>query len=125
MFLKPRVVMFEPEELAEEKHLIPFQRGPRRIPWELKAKRLFVYTFSDLVQVFGDWYQKGSPEVFQGVLNIKLSPEDMKRARSNQLSASEILSLNWEDWFIYKINPSEGQHGKEEHSFNYQKTRSS
>lgn len=106
--IKPKVIYYSYGELMSRTNLVRFLRGRRGVLWELRAEKLLVYLFSNIVQVVGDWSEQGSQRVVRGVLNLKLSEEDMKLARSGRLSATEITKFPWEDWFIYRLDGGEG-----------------
>ncbi|MGP4041300.1 hypothetical protein ACTWP4_15575 [Gracilibacillus sp. D59] len=126
MHIMPMKITFHPQEMLNKQNIIIFSRGCEnsihKQLWNFNADRISVYKLYNLIQVFGDWYEQGSDQKVLGVLNIRLSDKDMVKARSAQLTASEIVSLNWEDWFIYKMN-GEKYDGK--YSSNCSKTRRS
>lgn len=93
MSVRPFVYFYTYEEIAHEKNKIHFCRGPRSTVWELNANKVYVYKYSNLVQVIGNWYELGSPSKVIGVLNIRLNDIEMYKARSNNLYASEITSF--------------------------------
>jgi len=121
MFVKPLIYTYENAEIAEGKNKLLFGRGPANIVWELNADKVYVYKFTNVVQVIGEWYEQGSLEIVTGVLNIRFSDKEMYKARFENLTASEITSLEWDDWFIYRIDKKEENNG--ENTLNYNETR--
>lgn len=107
MSVTPLVYLYTNAEIAQAKNKLHFCRGPKSNVWELNANKVYVYKYSNLVQVIGEWYEVGSPSEVIGVLNIRLNDIAMYKARSNNLSAPEITSLIWDDWFIYRIDRGE------------------
>jgi len=104
MQIRPTVITYTYEELLSRTNYLRFLRGKRGILWELRAERVLVYLFSDIVQVVGDWSEQGSRRVAKGVLNIKLNEDSIAKARSGKLLATEVTELPWEDWFIYRVD---------------------
>jgi|SRR5699024_9591810 len=115
MSVRPLVYTYTNGEIVRAKNRLHFHRGPRANVWELNANKIYVYKYYNLVQVIGEWYEVGSPSEVIGVLNIRLNDIEMHKARSKNLNASEITSLNWDDWFIYRID---GGKNRETNSFN-------
>jgi len=122
MFVRPIVYTYSSEEIALRKHCLQFLRFKNQVVWELEAEKVLVYLFSNIIQVIGRWSPKGSADAVTGVLNIKMSEKDMERAKSFELTASEITGLSWEDWFIYRIDKEKKD---EIHSPDHFETRSS
>ncbi|SHN18531.1 hypothetical protein [Gracilibacillus kekensis] len=114
MHIQPLDIPFKPHEKFTKQNRVRFKRDcdqQHYTYWEFYAESLSVYTLYNLIQVFGDWKEEKTEQKVFGVLNIRLSDQEMEKARSGQLSASEIISLNWDDWFIYKVN-KERHNGK-------------
>ena len=120
MYVTPLTYTYGDDEIQAGKNILQFGRGPEQFVWELNAKKVYVYKLYNVVQVVGDWYEKGSSRKITGVLNLKFRDEDMYQARFGDLTASEITALPWEDWFIYRID-KERKNGKD--SFNYNEAR--
>lgn len=104
MQIRPIVLKYSLEELLSRTNVVRFLRGRRGLLWELRAEKVLVYLFSNVVQFVGDWSEQSSRETLRGVLNVRLGDEDMAKARSGLLSATEISQLPWQDWFIYRLD---------------------
>lgn len=74
------------------KNILTFQRGPNNSIWEFDAYKVCVYKLYNVIQVMGHWYKKDSSATVTGVLNLRYSEDNMKKARNHNLTASEILS---------------------------------
>jgi len=122
MFVKPLLYTYTSDEIFTGKNKLQFQRGLAKIVWELNAEKVLVYIFSNIVQVIGEWYELDSSTSTKGVLNVKLTDEEIAKARFGRLTAPEITALPWDDWFIYRVDKKE-ENTSGKNSITYQEAR--